>query len=135
MVRIASSTSGRRILEARCGNGPGDQGLSPATLFDNPLFVWGGAILEGYFTKAEFPLAVSAVEQQFQSLSEDEIEVCLNQMYGLMVAMNAIEGMSLPPRIAMFCDATGRFEARFSPMRRERNPMNSACSSILSGTY
>ncbi len=43
--------------------GAGDPALSPETLFDNPLVVWGGAVSEGFFTKAELPEAVAAVRQ------------------------------------------------------------------------
>jgi hypothetical protein len=94
--------------------GPGDPDLLPETLFDNPLFVWGGAVLEGYFAKAEFPRAIAAVKEQLNLLPKEQIEIFLWQMYAIMSTFYGIEGVPKPSRLSVFCDATGFYSVRFS---------------------
>jgi hypothetical protein len=109
------------LIEIR-GLGPADPGLSPQTLFDNPLVVWGAAVSEGFFTKAELPHAVSAVEQQLLSLPEERLQIFLWQMHALMVMLHSIEGMPAPTGIAVFCDATGFFPTQFATEEERSAP-------------
>jgi hypothetical protein len=94
--------------------GAPDPGLSPETLFDNPLVVWSAAVSEGYFTKAELPHAVSAVKKQLLSLPEGRQQIFFSQMYALMFILHCIEGMPSPTGMAVFCDVTGFFPTQFA---------------------
>jgi hypothetical protein len=93
---------------------PGDPDLSPETLSDNPLVIWGAAVSEGYFTKAELPHAASAVKQQLLSLREVQQQIFLSQMYALMFMLHSIERMPSPTSIAVFCDTNGFFPTQFA---------------------
>ena len=42
--------------------------FEPATLSQNPLFVWGAAVMDGFFTDEELPAAVAFIEQKFGRL-------------------------------------------------------------------
>lgn len=94
--------------------GAADPELSPETLFDNPLVVWGGAVSEGFFTRAELPCAVSAVKQQLLQLPQEQQQIFLSQMHALMVVRHCIEGLPTPTSIGVFCDATGFFPTRYA---------------------
>ena len=102
--------------------GPGDPDLSPGTLFDNPLVVWGGAVSEGYFTKSELPQAVSAVEKYLLSLPDEQVQIFLSQMYALMFMLENMEGLPSTTSIAVFLDATGFFQEQFAAEEERTAP-------------
>ena len=44
--------------------------LDAASLFENPLIIWGAAAMEGFFTEEEMPLVASYLETEYGSLSK-----------------------------------------------------------------
>jgi hypothetical protein len=102
--------------------GPGDPALSPETLFDNPLVVWGGAVSEGFFTKAQLPEAVAAVRQYLDSLPDEQVPICLEQMAALIFMFQGIQDLPAPVSLAVFCDATGFYEDQLSTEEEQTAP-------------
>ncbi|MDQ3821033.1 MAG: hypothetical protein M3362_25590, partial [Acidobacteriota bacterium] len=45
-----------------------DPDISPERLPENPLYVWGAAVMDGFFTDEQIPLAVKFINEQFGSL-------------------------------------------------------------------
>jgi hypothetical protein len=102
--------------------GPGDPSLSPDTLLDNPLVVWGGAVSEGFFTKAQLPEAVAAVRQYLNSLPDKQVRICLEQMAVLILMFRGIQDLPAPVSLAVLCDATGFFEDQFATEEERTAP-------------
>ncbi|HEY7322020.1 MAG TPA: hypothetical protein VIE89_31015 [Candidatus Binatia bacterium] len=94
-----------RARESRARLGAGDSELLPEILLDNPLFVWGGAILSGFFTKSEFPRAASAVRHHFDAVREEWRRAFIGQTMLLLDALRTIVGPV--SRFVVFCDVTG----------------------------
>src|SRR5262249_38978101 len=44
--------------------------IHPETLPENPLYVWGAAAMDGFFTDEELPRAVAFIEEKFGRLTE-----------------------------------------------------------------
>jgi hypothetical protein len=103
---------------------PSDANLAPKTLLENPLVIWGGAISEGFFTKAELPEAIVAVKKHLLALPDQQGLTFVSQMQALMIALHSVEGLAPPPRLALFCDATGFFEEAFSTEEHRTAPDN-----------
>jgi hypothetical protein len=110
--------------------GPGDPGLRPETLHDNPLFVWGGAVMAGFFTKREFRGAVSAVLDIMESVQEDQARAFLDQTVALVCVLRDVVGTGSVSRFAAFCDATGFFSQELAS-EEERTAPDELCT-ILS---
>ena len=87
--------------------------FAPETMLDNPLFVWGGAVLEDYFTRAQFPELTKVLEPQMKSVSDAHAQAFLNQMGILAQFMGQMFGRC-PPRLALFLDSTGFFPISFA---------------------
>jgi hypothetical protein len=102
--------------------GPGDPALSPSTLFDNPLVIWGGAVSEGFFTKAQLPEAVAAVRRYLNSLPDEQVRIYLEQMAVLIFMFRGIQDLPAPASLAILCDATGFFEEQFATEEERTAP-------------
>jgi hypothetical protein len=79
--------------------------LRPEHLLDNPLFVWGGAVAAGFFTKQELGDAATGATAQLEAISDELIETFLTQTVVLVNALRGVVGHA--SRIPAFCDATG----------------------------
>ncbi|MEV4517347.1 hypothetical protein AB0K00_51390 [Dactylosporangium sp. NPDC049525] len=90
---------------------PDVQAFRPDIMLDNPLLVWGGAVMSGYFTKAELPHAASAALDHLDPADEERLAVFLAQATMLVDALTGIVGTSLGLR--KLCDATELFPWRF----------------------
>lgn len=42
--------------------------FEPETLADNPMFIWGAAVMDGFFTDEELPEVISFIEKNFGKL-------------------------------------------------------------------
>ncbi|MFE2067354.1 hypothetical protein ACFXDH_34090 [Streptomyces sp. NPDC059467] len=109
-----------RALESLGRLGEGDARLRPDSLLDNPLFVWGGAALAGYFTKAELPVAAAAALEQFDTFDEEQRYAFAHQTAILVDLLTQIVGNSL--RLRLFCDATGLFGRQFTTAEERSEP-------------
>jgi hypothetical protein len=107
-------------LEALARMGSGDPQLRPESLLDNPLFVWGGAVMSGFFTRAELPYAVSDVVNHMDSVSEQHAQAFLRQAVLLIEALRDIVGDGLGLR--QLCDATAFFPWQFSTEEEMNSP-------------
>jgi hypothetical protein len=104
---------------------PGDPQLRPESLLDNPLFVWGGAVMSGFFTRAELPHAVSEVVKHMDSVPEQHAQAFLQQTALVIEALKEIVGDGLGLRL--LCDATGLFPRQFST-EEERSAPDDFCT-------
>jgi len=93
--------------------------LLPGRLLANPLFVWGGAAMSGYFTRQDLPSAAAAVLEHLGQEGEGG-EVFLAQTVILVEALERIVGKSL--RLRLLCDATEAFPWRFTDDQERAQP-------------
>lgn len=61
-------TAWARSMLAYCAERQPRAPFEPDTLSQNPLFIWGAAVTDGFFTDEELASAVAFVEQQFGTL-------------------------------------------------------------------
>jgi hypothetical protein len=94
--------------------------FAPDTLLDNPLFVWGGAVLEDYFEREQFAQLSDVLAPQFESVSESQGQAFLTQMAIVATLMSAVFGQC-PRRLALFLDALGAFPSIEFATDEDRN--------------
>jgi hypothetical protein len=93
---------------------PHDRGLRAGDLLENPLPVWGGAVLEGYFISSEIPTAAAAIRQAMDKVPGELVQPFLDQASFLLEAVAARDPSSPGfVRVAALYDATGLFSWRF----------------------
>jgi hypothetical protein len=85
-----------------------DESFSSSTLLSNPLYIWGGAIMDGFFTDEELPVAVKFIESKFGRLPErDDIYVMLQQINAIARLMVGYLKESEVRRLIKFCAMAG----------------------------
>jgi hypothetical protein len=85
--------------------GPGDPDLDPGSLLDNPLLVWGGAVMAGFFTRAELAGAATEVERHLDALPEARVQAFLEQ--ALLLSQALAQVTDAGQGLRLLCDATG----------------------------
>jgi hypothetical protein len=97
-----------RSMLAHCAASEPQAPFEPATLSQNPLFVWGGAVTDGFFTDEELPSAVAFVQQQFGRLpSHPRVMQFLNQITAIATLMASVLQESELTRLVKFCGMMG----------------------------
>lgn len=62
--------------------------LSPQTLSSNPLFIWGGAVMDGFFTDDELPQVVRSLHTMFGQLRTlPDADLFLKQIRAVATAL------------------------------------------------
>jgi hypothetical protein len=90
--------------------GPEDRELRPSTLLDNPLLVWCGVVMAGYFTTGQLPAAARAAATATRKVDDDRIGAFVNQADVILTWLAELDpDSSQVDRAAAMCDATGIF--------------------------
>ena len=86
--------------------------LEPSLLADNPLYVWGAAVTDGFFTDDELPVAVDFLNKHFGPLRKHSNAVIfLEQARAIAHLLGYFLQNSAAPRFAQFCGMLGfRFQ-------------------------
>jgi hypothetical protein len=98
-----------------------DSELVPGTMLDNPLLVWGGAAMEGFFSRTEFPAAAQAVRDQLELLPAAECSVFAYQATAVVHCIRKVLSHARASRMAMLYDATNLYSRRVSLPTDEAN--------------
>lgn len=80
----------------------------PDTLSQNPLFVWGAAVTDGFFADEELPAAVTFVKEKFGALpSHPRVAQFLEQITAIAGLMACALNESKLPRLVKLCGMLG----------------------------
>lgn len=80
----------------------------PETLNNNPLFIWGGAVLDGFFTDEELPIAAQYIETRFGSLpSRPDAMTIIAQMNAIANLLAQYFDNVNVERLVKFCALCG----------------------------
>lgn len=97
----------RSMLEY-CAGSKDNPPFEPATLSQNPLFIWGAAVTDGFFTDDELPSAVAFVRQQFGDLpSHPRVMQFLEQITAVATLMACVLDESELKRLVKLCGMLG----------------------------
>jgi len=96
---------------------PPPANLAPESLTSNPLYVWGAAVMDGFFTDDELPAVADYIEQHFGRLpARDDIFPLLNQCTAIAELMTFYLKESEVARFVKLCAACGlHFQPRSRP--------------------
>ena len=87
-------------------NAPG--GIRPSELPNNPLYVWGAAVMDGFFTDGEIPQAVAFVDTEFGQLRKHpKAVIYLQQANALADLLAGYLKTSEVGRFVQFCRLLG----------------------------
>jgi hypothetical protein len=101
-------TEWSKTMLAYCADSQKRAPFEPATLSQNPLFVWGAAITDGFFTDEELPAAVAFVQQKFGSLpSHPRLTQFLEQITAIANLMASVLQESELIRLVKLCGMMG----------------------------
>lgn len=82
--------------------------LAPSRLPANPLFVWGGAVLDGFFTDQEMADALAFIAAHFGRLTgRDDAMVLGEQVFALMALLGCVSDPEKIRRFVRFCAMAG----------------------------
>ncbi len=91
-----------------CADSQSRAPFEPATLSQNPLFVWGAAVTDGFFTDEELPAAVAFVEEKFGRLpSHPRVMQFLDQITAISCLMACVLQESELTRLVQLCGMLG----------------------------
>jgi hypothetical protein len=100
------TTWAKGMIEVRERLQPGAP-LEPETLPENPLYVWGAAVMDGFFTDAELPEVVRFIEAKFGRLpSHPRVGVFLDQIVAIATALTCLN-YSEVARLVKLCGMLG----------------------------
>jgi len=101
-------TEWAKSMLAYCSNNQMRAPFEPTTLSQNPLFVWGAAATDGFFTDEELPSAVAFVQHQFGNLpSHPRVMQLLEQISAVATLMACLLEKSELARLVEFCGMLG----------------------------
>jgi len=81
--------------------------LSPQTLSSNPLFVWGAAVMDGFFTDDELPRVVKFVEAMMGRLRAlPDADLFLRQITAVAAALTSVSDCDIK-RLMKLCGLLG----------------------------
>jgi hypothetical protein len=87
---------------------PTVEDAQPDKLPDNPLYVWGAAVTDGFFTDEEIPLAVAYLTERYGPLTEHpDCVIWLDQIDNVAYLMKRFLQGSGVDRLVRFCQAAG----------------------------
>jgi hypothetical protein len=86
--------------------------LAPESLHDNPLLYWAGAVLEGFFTFDELPLAAVAARTQLDAIPSETATVYIDQLEALLWGLSQVG--HLTERVLTYCDELDVFDRRLA---------------------
>lgn len=89
--------------------------LLPERVYDNPLLVWAGAILGGYYSKEQFESAAMAVRNEFSKLGQFDQRLFVAQAGTFFGAIQDLVGGNNVPRLLAFIEV-------FNASRRATDP-------------
>jgi len=82
--------------------------FEPDTLAQNPMFVWGAAVMDGFFTDEELPAAVRCIEERFGRLpSHTRAGVFLEQITAVADLLACALKESGVERLVRLCGLLG----------------------------
>lgn len=91
-----------------CADNQARAPFEPATLSQNPLFVWGAAVTDGFFTDGELPSAVAFIQQKFGAIpSHPRVMQFLEQITAIANLMASVLQESELTRLVKFCGMLG----------------------------
>lgn len=97
-----------KTLLAYCSETRTQAPSEPDTLSQNPLFVWGSAVMDGFFTDDELPAAVAFVNQKFGELpSHPRVSQFLEQITAVAGLMACTLEQSEVQRLVKLCGMLG----------------------------
>jgi hypothetical protein len=103
--------------------GPEDPELRPSTLLDNPLLVWAGAALGGFFTVSELPRAATAITDAMARVPDDLVVPFAQQASVMFGWLDYRDPDSVSTyRVATLFDATAMFSWTFMPEGQKLAP-------------
>jgi len=101
-------TKWAKSMLAYCADSQGRVPSEAATLSQNPLFVRGAAVTDGFFTDEELPAAVAFVQEKFGSLpSHPRVMQFLEQITAIASLMASVLKESELPRLVKLCGMLG----------------------------
>lgn len=81
--------------------------LSPRTLSSNPLFLWGAAVMDGFFTDDELPRVVRFVETTMGRLkTSPQADLFLKQITAVAAALTCVSNCEID-RLVKLCGLLG----------------------------
>lgn len=87
---------------------PENQQMEPENLCSNPLFIWGGAVLEGFFDDNEMVEAINYIEKHFGRLSSHvKAYTYSSQVFALANLLNQFVNNVDINRFVKFCAMAG----------------------------
>jgi hypothetical protein len=99
-----------------------DPQLAPESLPRNPLYVWGGAVLDGLFAEAELPMAAERVQEVMKDERHNPAPLTLiGQLVGLGHLVAQFVEEAPVERFVLFCSLAGY---HFQIVSRERVVVN-----------
>ena len=91
-----------------CADAQAHAPLEPATLSQNPLFIWGAAVTDGFLADEELPDAVAFVEERFGRLpSHPRMLQFLEQIAAIATLMACVLKNSELDRLMRLCGMLG----------------------------
>lgn len=84
------------------------KGSDPEQLVQNPLYVWGGAVLDDFFSADEMPKAIAFMDQHFGRLSErPDAGLLRTQVFALLNLIGRFLSAAKVSRFTRFCALAG----------------------------
>jgi hypothetical protein len=85
-----------------------DPELEPDSLPENPLYVWGAAVMDGFFTDEELPIAVAFIRQHFGPLTDHpKLTTIIGQVDAIGCLLAQLLKKSGVERFVRFCAMNG----------------------------
>jgi hypothetical protein len=101
-------TEWARSMLKYCADAQSRAPFEPATLSQNPLFIWGAAVTDGFFADEELPRAVAFIEERFGRLpSHPRMLQFLEQIKAIATLMACALKESELERLMKICGMLG----------------------------
>ena len=82
--------------------------FEPGTLAENPMFIWGAAVMDGFFTDDELPKVTAFIEQNFGPLpNHSKVSVFMEQIDAISHLLAGVLKESKVERFVTLCGMLG----------------------------
>jgi hypothetical protein len=106
-TREAAAVWARSILQTIDGI-PELDGMDPRMLCKNPVWIWGGAVLDGFFNRREMPSAAAYIAEHFgESTARPNFGWMRFEVAAFLWFLRLIEPQDKVQRLIQFCNNAG----------------------------